>query len=122
MSTAYDFLKECDSFMVLTVNGDYPAGRPFGIVMESGDDLYLATNSGNEAHKQLREHKQMQIVAKKSDSRDWIRITGIASEVKDISIKEKMYEECPKLKKHYDSPSAERFLVFKVSVENVEIK
>ena len=44
MSKAYDFLKECGSFFVLTINGDYPAGRPFGAVMEVGEDLYLSTN------------------------------------------------------------------------------
>ena len=32
MSKAYDFLKECGAFFVLTVNGDCPAGRPFGAV------------------------------------------------------------------------------------------
>ena len=26
MSKAYEFLKECGSFFVLTINGDYPAG------------------------------------------------------------------------------------------------
>ena len=54
MSKAYDFLKECGAFFVLTINGEYPAGRPFGAVMEIGDDLYLATNDMNEAHKQMR--------------------------------------------------------------------
>lgn len=34
MSKAYEFLKECGAFFVLTVNGDCPAGRPFGAVME----------------------------------------------------------------------------------------
>lgn len=30
MSKAYEFLKECGAFFVLTLNGEYPAGRPFG--------------------------------------------------------------------------------------------
>ena len=34
MSKAYEFLKECSCFYVLTINGDFPAGRPFGAVME----------------------------------------------------------------------------------------
>lgn len=73
MSIAYDFLKECGSFFVLTINGDYPAGRPFGAVMEVGEDLYLSTNDMNQAHKQMREHENIQIVAKKPTSREWIR-------------------------------------------------
>ena len=44
VSKAYEFLKECGAFFVLSINGDYPAGRPFGAVMEVGDDLYLSTN------------------------------------------------------------------------------
>ena len=92
MSKAYDFLKECGAFFVLTINGEYPAGRPFGAVMEIGDDLYLATNDMNEAHKQMREHKQIQIVAKKPDSRAWIRITGISEECDNLELKARMLE------------------------------
>lgn len=53
MSKAYEFLKECEAFFVLTINGDYPAGRPFGAVMEVGGDLYLSTNDMIQAHQQL---------------------------------------------------------------------
>ena len=49
MSNTYDFLKECGIFYVLTINGDYPAGRPFGVVMEVGEDLYISTNDLNQA-------------------------------------------------------------------------
>ena len=44
MSKAYQFLKECGAFFVLSINGEYPAGRPFGAVMEVGEYLYLSTN------------------------------------------------------------------------------
>lgn len=39
MSKAYGFLKETGYFYVLTMNGDFPAGRPFGAVMEIDEDL-----------------------------------------------------------------------------------
>ena len=122
MSKAYEFLKECGPFFVLTINGDYPAGRPFGAVMEVGENLYLATNDMNQAHKQMRENSHIQIVASKSNSREWIRITGISEECDSLEMKAKMLDECPILHKHYDSADAEHFLMFKVKVENVEIK
>lgn len=122
MSKAYEFLKECGVFFVLTMNGEYPAGRPFGAVMEVGEDLYLATNDMNEAHKQMRENEHIQIIAKKPASREWIRITGIASECNDPALKQKMYEETPILQKHYTSSENEHFLMFKVEVQQVEIK
>lgn len=40
MSKAYEFLKECGSFFVLSINVEYPAGRPFGAVMEAGGGIY----------------------------------------------------------------------------------
>lgn len=122
MSKAYDFLKECGIFYVLTVNGDYPAGRPFSVVAEFEDDLYLATHDRNEAHKQLRANEHVQIIAKKPQGPEWIRITGIASECFDRNLKEKMYNENPKLHGHYCSAEDEHFLIFRIYVENVEFK
>ena len=122
MSKAYEFLKECGSFFVLTLNGDYPAGRPFGAVMEVGDYLYLSTNDMNNTHKQMREHNKIQIVAKKPDSREWIRITGIAIECDDKELKEKMLVECPILQQRFSEVGIEHFIMFRVEVENVEIK
>lgn len=122
MSKTCEFLKECGVFYVLTMNGDYPAGRPFGAVMEVGDDLYLSTNDFNQAHRQMRENSHIQIIAKKSQGREWIRITGLASECNDPALKQKMYEETPILKKHHESSEAEHFLMFKVTVEKVEMK
>lgn len=65
MSAAYEFLKECGCFYVLTINGDFPAGRPFGAVMKYNGKLFISTNDGNNAHKQLRNNGNIQIVAKK---------------------------------------------------------
>lgn len=122
MSKAYEFLKECGSFFVLSINGDYPAGRPFGAVMEVDDNLYLSTNDMNAAHKQLRINEHIQIVAKKAESREWIRITGIAAECDDKELKDRMLEECPILQQRFDAVGMEHFIMFKVKVENVEIK
>ena len=90
--------------------------------MEVGEDLYLSTNDMNEAHQQMRKHEQIQIVAKKLESREWIRITGICEECNDIELKQRMLKECPILQVRFDAVGIEHFLMFKVKVENVEIK
>lgn len=122
MSKTYDFLKECGAFFVLSVNGDAPAGRPFGAVMEDGEYLYLSTNDLNEAHKQIRVNGNIQIVAKKPDSREWIRITGVATECDDPALKNRMLEECPVLKQRFGAVGMEHFILLRVSVSNVEMK
>lgn len=122
MSKTYDFLKECGIFFVLTINGEYPAGRPFGVVMEVGDDLYIATNDYNQAHMQLRENGHVQIIAKKPQGREWIRVTGVASECHDAALRQKMYEENKVLQMHHKTSESEHFLIFKIVVQNVEMK
>lgn len=122
MSKAYEFLKECGAFFVLTVNGDCPAGRPFGAVMEDGEFLYLSTNDMNEAHKQIRLNGNIQIVAKKSDSREWIRISGIATECENSTLKEKMLEECPILKQRFSSVGYEHYILLRVEIKEIEMK
>lgn len=121
MSRAYDFLKERGCFFVLTVNGDYPAGRPFGAVMEVGENLYLSTNDMNHAHEQLRKNGRMQIVAKKPNTREWIRITGISEECDDKDLKQRMLEECPILQQRFGAVGMEHFIMLKIKVECVEI-
>ena len=120
MSKAYEFLKECGCFYVLTINKGFPAGRPFGAVMEHGGKLFISTNNKNEAHKQLRSNGNIQIVAKKEDLRQWIRITGKSTECSDIKIKQKMLKECPILSKHFSSAENEHFLLLQIDILSTE--
>ncbi len=120
MSRAYEFLKDCGYFYVLTINGDFPAGRPFGAVMEQEGKLYISTHDGNRVHSQLRENGNIQIVAKKEGTREWIRITGKAAECKERTMKQRMLEECPVLSKHFSSAEEEHYLLFEVEVLDVE--
>lgn len=120
MSKAYEFLKACGCFYVLTINGDFPAGRPFGAVMEHGDRLYISTNDMNRAHSQLRKNGNIQILAKKENSREWLRITGKAQECSDIRMKQKMLETCPVLAKHFSAAEDPHYLLFQVEVVSEE--
>ena len=116
MSMACDFLKECGVFYVLTLNGDFPAGRPFGAVMEHEGDLYISTGDMKDVYKQLKLNPNMQIIAQKPGSRSWLRIDGIASECTDMVIKEKMLDECPSVQRHFPDAKAMHYVVFKIKI------
>ncbi len=119
---AYEFIKECSCFYVLTVNGNVPAGRPFTGIMEDGDKIFIATNDRNEAHKQMRENENIQILAKKDDAFHWVRVSGKAKECNDFAVKEKMLDEVPMLRNMHGSADSEHYLVFEVLVSLVEFK
>ena len=120
MSKICDFLKECGCFYVLTINGDFPAGRPFGAVMEYEGKLFISTSDGNKVHKQLRNNGNIQILAKKEDTREWIRITGTATECNNVKMKQRMLEECPVLSKHFSDAESEHYLLFQIEVLDAE--
>lgn len=122
LEKAYEFLKEQGYFYVLTINGDFPAGRPFGAVMKEGDKLYIATHDGNHAHEEMRADPHIQILAKKEGARIWLRITGLAKECKDIKMKEEMLTACPVLQNHYPSADYPHYLLFAVDVEHIEFQ
>ncbi len=88
--------------------------------MEYNNKLYISTNTGNQAHKHLRANGNIQILAKKEGTREWIRVTGKSMECVDINMKQKMLEECPILSKHFSSAEEERYLLFQVEVLNTE--
>lgn len=88
--------------------------------MEHDNKLYISTNNENQAHKQLRENENIQILAKKEGTREWLRITGKATECVDISMKQKMLEECPILSKHFSSAEEGKYLLFQVEVLEAE--
>ena len=120
MSKIYDFLKESGVFYVLTLNGDFPAGRPFGAVMEHNDDLYISTADTKEVYKQLKENSYIQIISLKPNTREWIRINGVAKECEDIEIKKKMLEECPVLSKHFRAPDTTHYVIFQIKLSNAQ--
>lgn len=115
MSRTYDFLKECGVFYVLTVTDNGPAGRPFGAVMEYDGRLYFSTATMKDVYRQLTANPKIQLIALKAGTRDWIRINGMAVECTDLSVKDRMLQECPDLTKHFDSPACEQFALFEVS-------
>lgn len=47
--------------------------------MEYYGKPYIAANDGKHAHRQLRENGNIQILAKKEGTREWVRITGKAA-------------------------------------------
>lgn len=116
MNREYEFINECGTFYVLTMNGDFPAGRPFGAIMELNNDLYISTADTKAVYRQLKQNERMQIIALRPGTREWIRVNGIAEECMDLAVKKRMLAECPGLKKHYSSEDAPHYSVFRIKI------
>lgn len=120
MSKVCDFIRDCGVFFVLTMNDKFPAGRPFGAIMEDENGLYISTADTKALYKQIKENGNIQLLALKHGTREWIRVTGIAKENNSNKIKKKMLTECPVLKKHYESEKSPHYNIFQIDIIDVE--
>lgn len=114
MSYTIDFLNDCKIFYLATIKDNKPAIRPFGAIMEFENNLYFSTANTKSVYEQIVENPFIQIVALKPESREWIRINGLAVEEKNVRIKSIMLEKCPILKKRFDSCNCPYFALFKI--------
>ena len=100
MNEVYDFLKQCGTYYLATVEGDQPIVRPFGTVDLFEDKLYIQTGKVKDVSKQIQANPKAEICA--FDGKRWLRIA--ATMVRDDRVEPKvhMLDNYPNLKAMYD--------------------
>jgi len=101
MQEVYDFLKECGTYYLATVEGDQPRVRPFGTIDIFEGKLYIQTGKSKEVSKQLQKNPKAEICAF-SDGR-WLRVSGKLIRDDRIEPKVHMLDAYPHLKAMYSA-------------------
>lgn len=98
-----DYLHECGTFYIATVDGDQPRVRPFGVAEVYNGKLYIQTGKKKNVFKQMIENPKFEITAVKPSGTEWIRISGEL--VNDDSREAKVYilDQNPGLKSMYSA-------------------
>ncbi|MCH4039367.1 MAG: pyridoxamine 5'-phosphate oxidase family protein [Lachnospiraceae bacterium] len=78
MKEIYEYLKNCGTFYLATVEGDRPQVRPFGAVCEFEGKLYIVTNNQKEVYKQMKANPKVAISGMYKGT--WIRVSGEVEE------------------------------------------
>ncbi len=120
MGRAFEFLRECGVFFLLTSYEGCPHGRPFGSVAEINRKLYFATGRCKDVYTQIHTNPFIQIMAINPDSKAWIRISGIALEQKAPEIRSRIFTECPVLQFRFSGSNDPNLAVFAVEEAEVE--
>lgn len=63
MQEVYEFLKQCGTYYLATVEGDQPRVRPFGTVDLYEGKLYIQTGKKKDVSKQMHENGKVEICA-----------------------------------------------------------
>lgn len=94
-----DFLSKTQVFYFLTTDGDQPKGRPFGTHLLVDGKIYFCCGTFKNVFKQLSANPKVEILA--ADGMDFLRYDGIATVVKNDTIKN-MFRERSQVKDKYD--------------------
>ena len=100
----YEFLKDCGTYYLATVEGDQPRVRPFGTINIFEGKLYIQTGKVKNVSKQLAANPKAEICAFKDGV--WVRVAGELVEDDRIEPKADMLDKYPQLKKMYDAKDA----------------
>ena len=100
MQEVYEFIKECGTYYLATVDGDQARVRPFGTIHIFEDKLYIQTGKVKPVSKQIGANPKVEISAFKDGV--WIRLEGELVEDDRVEAKKSMLDAYPELRGMYD--------------------
>ena len=101
MEEVYDFLKQCGTYYLATVEGDQPRVRPFGTIDLFDGRLTIQTGKVKEVSKQMLLNPKVEICA--FEGTRWLRLAARAVEAPRLEAQEHMLAAYPSLQKMYQA-------------------
>ena len=99
MQEVYEFLKQCGTYYLATVEGDQPRVRPFGTVDLYEGKLYIQTGKKKDVSRQMHENGKVEICAFQNGT--WLRVAATAVEDDRIEAQKHMLDAYPSLQAMY---------------------
>ena len=100
MKEVYDFLKDCGTYYLATVDNDKARVRPFGTINIFEDKLYIQTGKSKDVSKQIEKNNNVEICSFKDGK--WIRVSGKLFRDDRVEAKKDMLDHYPELKSMYN--------------------
>ena len=101
MQKVYDFLKNCGTYYLATVEGDQPHVRPFGTVDIFEGKLYIQTGKVKDVSKQIAANPKVELCA--FDGSKWLRISGKLVRDDRVEAKAHLLASYPELQSMYSA-------------------
>ena len=101
MQTVYEFIKECKTYYLATVeeNGQ-PRVRPFGTIDIFDGKLYIQTGKKKNVSKQLAANPKAELCC--FDGKKWLRLSGELVNDDSVEAKKHMLDNYPNLRGMYN--------------------
>ncbi len=101
MEEVQNYLKECGTFFIATVDGDQPHVRAFGVSEIIDGRLYIMTGKVKDVYKQMTKNGKFEICALKPSGSEWMRLSGVLVNDETLTVKEEFLNRNEGLKSMY---------------------
>ena len=99
MQEVYEFLKQCGTYYLATIDGDQARVRPFGTIDIFDGRLTIQTGKVKPVSRQMTENPKVEICAFQNGT--WLRLAATAVEDPRIEAQEHMLDAYPNLRSRY---------------------
>ena len=100
MEEVLNFLRECGTYYLATVEWDQPRVRPFGTVNIFEGKLYIQTGKSKSVSRQIQANNKVEICW--FYDWKWIRVSGKLVRDERVEAKKSMLDRYPELRGMYD--------------------
>ena len=100
MQEVHDFIKECGTYYLATVDGDQPRVRPFGTIDIFEGKLYIQTGKSKDVFKQLQANPKAELSCFLNGT--WLRLAGTLVSDDNVEAKKHMLDAHPSLRGMYN--------------------
>ena len=100
MQEVCDFIKECGTYYLATIDGDQARVRPFGTIHIFDGKLYIQTGKVKPVYKQLIANPKAELCCFKDGT--WLRLAGTLVDDDNVAAKKHMLDDYPQLRAMYD--------------------
>ena len=87
MEEVYEFLKQCGTYYLATVDGDQARVRPFGTIDLFDGRLTIQTGCSKEVSRQILQNPKVELCA--FDGQQWLRVAAKANPLGHVKQKAK---------------------------------
>ena len=100
MEEVLNFLRECGTYYLATVEWDQPRVRPFGTVNIFEGKLYIQTGKSKNVSRQIQANNKVELCW--FNDWKWIRVSGELVRDERVEAKKSMLDRYPELRGMYD--------------------
>lgn len=100
MEEVLNFLRECGTYYLATVEWDQPRVRPFGTVNIFEGKLYIQTGKSKSVSRQIQANNKVELCW--FNDWKWIRVSGELVRDERVEAKKSMLDRYPELRGMYD--------------------